>query len=516
MARIARRNRARAPACIAWLLWIGAVCGRRPIRGVGDLRMIKDALLFAAAIMLAGGCASGPPRDALPAVIAPPGAVTQLGASTSKPSPPIRQVEYAEPVPLEPVQPLGIVHSPGDQAESVMPQPVPLAAGLTMQALEQMAIANSPVIAQAAARVRALRGKWVQVGLPVNPTTGYLAGEIDNGDSAGQHGGFVGQDFITAGKLRKNRAVVAAEILRADGQRAIAERRVRTDLRRCYYAALLAQRRVELAEELVRVTSKAVAASKQLVEAEEIPLAGLLQTEVQQQNAQIHLRTSHNGLAQAWRRLSVVVGGPELSDQPLVGDVSQLPELLDWDSQLVRLQSESPEVATAMANVERARRALRRACVEAVPDITAQVSVQYDDSTDDTFGAVQLGMPLPIWNRNQGGIRQAQAEITEAVRNVNRVERDLNQRLADAFRRYSDAYVTAESYASDILPRSQRTFELVGRGYEQGEVGYLDLLTAQHTFSQTNLAYLDSLGALWQSYMNIEGLLLNDSFAAQP
>jgi len=53
----------------------------------------------------------------------------------------------------------------------------------------------------------------------------------------------------------------------------------------------------------------------------------------------------------------------------------------------------------------------------------------------------------------------------------------------------------------------------VQQGYAQGEVGYLDVLTAQRTFSQTNLAYLDALGSLWQSYVKIDGLLLDGSLA---
>jgi len=241
-------------------------------------------------------------------------------------------------------------------------------------------------------------------------------------------------------------------------------------------------------------------------------MAGLLQTEVQQQNALVRLQTSRNGLAQSWRRLSAVVGGEEeLPVQTLAGDVSQVPESLDWQNQRDRLQAESPEIAAAMANVERARRALSRACVEAVPNLNTQMSVQYDDSTNDTIAGVQVGIALPIWNRNQGGIRQAKAEVSEAARNVDRVELNLNRRLADTFRQYSDAHITATSYATDILPRARRTFDLVQQGYAQGEVGYLDLLAAQQTFSQTNLAYLDALGLLWQSYVQIDGLLLDGS-----
>ena len=44
-------------------------------------------------------------------------------------------------------------------------------------------------------------------------------------------------------------------------------------------------------------------------------------------------------------------------------------------------------------------------------------------------------------------------------------------------------------------------------------MGYLDSLVAQQTYSQTNLAYLEALGQLWSSYVQIDGLLLEGSLA---
>lgn len=466
---------------------------------------------WAAPLLLALGCATGSHQVATTSE-------PSVGAAKSKPES-IKQVDYEQLADLELVQPRGVVEerlpsSPVTTDEEVLPpQPLPDPAGLTLAAIEQMAFASNPAIAQSEARVRALRGKWVQAGLPPNPTAGYTGGEIGNDGGAGQNGMYVGQNFITAHKLRRDRAIVAAEIDKANQDLVSTRRRVQTDVQRAYYEALLAQKRVELAEELGRISDDAVRSSQSLVEAQEIPLAGLLQTEVQQQNAKVLLRTSKNGQERAWRNLSAVIGGADLTVQTLDGDVRQLPVSLEWTDQLARLQSQSPEIAAALAQVERSRRALDRASVEAVPDISTQFTVQYDDGTGDTIAGVQVGMPIPLWNRNQGGIRQAQAEVTEAVRNVARVELDLNQRLADVFQQYADAQVTAETYGSDILPRSQRTLDLVQKGYQQGEVGYLDLLTAQQTFSQTNLAYLDAVGNLWQSYVQIEGLLLEGSLS---
>lgn len=411
---------------------------------------------------------------------------------------------------LEPSSPIPLL-SP--QHDGEIPPPVASPnSEITLQELEQLALTGNPAIAQAEARIRALRGRWVQVGLPPNPSAGYLASEIGDSGRAGQQGGYVGQEFITGGKLRLNRAIVSQEVQQAEQVFAAMQLRVQTDVRKAFYAALVAQRRADLAAELARVSGEAVTASQELLQAEEIPQAGLLQTQVEQQNAVILALAAQNEQQAAGRRLSAVVGR-ELSMKRLAGDVGQLPVLLNWDEQLVRVTTSSPEVSAAMAELSRAQTALRRARVEPIPDITTQFTVQFDNATEDTIAGVQLGVPLPIWNRNQGGIRQAEAEITQARRNADRVELNLKQRLAAAFQEYSTARSQAETYSTQILPKAKETFDLVQRGYRLGELGYLDLLNAQRTYSQTNLAYLDALATLWRSWAEIEGLLLSDSLA---
>ena len=111
-----------------------------------------------------------------------------------------------------------------------------------------MAEANNPAIGQAAARVAAVRGNWVQVGLPPNPTAGYVAEEIGDAGTAGKQGGYVGQVFVTAGKLRLNRAIVAQQIQQAEQWLAAATLSTRKDVRKAYYKALIAMNKVAFAE----------------------------------------------------------------------------------------------------------------------------------------------------------------------------------------------------------------------------------------------------------------------------
>src|SRR5207302_1706480 len=72
------------------------------------------------------------------------------------------------------------------------------------------------------------------------------------------------------------------------------------------------------------------------------------------------------------------------------------------------------------------------------PDLTSHVAIQ-NDTTGDPHAvqvSVQLGVVLPLYDRNQGNILQAQALLAKANDEVARVELDLSQRLAEAYERY--------------------------------------------------------------------------------
>jgi cobalt-zinc-cadmium efflux system outer membrane protein len=420
------------------------------------------------------------------------------------------QVAYQESIQALPV-PQGSSNPPDVSPPGALAPDAHDDAPLTLAQLERMALANHPALARAEAQRRALRGKWVQVGLPPNPSIGYVAEEMGDEGTAGHQGGFARQQLITAGKLGLNRAIVAQEILQADQQVAAVQQRVLTDVRIGFYDVLIAQKQVELAHELVNVSDKAVEASQGLLSAMDISLAGLLQTEVEAQGAQVALYRAETEVLAAWRRLSAVLNLGEMEPRRLAGNPEQAVMDLDWHGTLERVLSRSPEVALAAAELERARRALVRACAEVRPDVDVMAAVQENNISHDTMAGVQIGMPLPILNRNQGGIRQARAEIAAASRNLERVRLDLRHRLASVFQNYAAARFEVERYSREILPKAQHTLDLVSRSYGLGETGYLDMLAAQRTYFQTNVAFIAALRELWRATLRIDGLLLDNS-----
>ena len=169
--------------------------------------MTKNTSFWTVLSLLAAGCATGPPERA--SLRSAGNGTVMANAKT------IKQVDYQELVPPKLNQRSTLSDSSQSLIDSQVPPRHSPANGMSMESLEQMALSNNPAIAQSEARVLALRCKLVHVGLPPNPTAGYTASEIGNDGAAGQHGAFFGQDFITAKKLQRNRAIVSAEISQA-------------------------------------------------------------------------------------------------------------------------------------------------------------------------------------------------------------------------------------------------------------------------------------------------------------
>ncbi len=394
-----------------------------------------------------------------------------------------------------------------------LPTPVPGNA-LTLDELERLALQNNPRLAQALARVDAARGRWLQVGLPPNFRLAYSSSEIGNEGKAGQQGGYAAQEFVTGGKLRLNRQMAAWEVERLQRDLDVVRLRVLTDLRIAYYDVLIAQRRRKLARELVRISEEGVKAAEALFQGEEVSEADPLRAKVAAQSARIVLQNALNQHRAAWRRLTAVLGMPDLAIQTIDGrlDVESM-SVESWDDELQRILRESPEMAAAMAQVEAARWGIERAYAERVPNVDVQATVQKDMSSGYTISGLQVEIPIPLLNRNQGGIQRAQAEAMAAELELDRLSLDLQARLAPAFQRYQNARNQVQQYSrkDGILDNSERTLELVRAGYRAEEFGILDLLNAQRVYFQTNLAYLDSLRELLASVMEIRGMLARPS-----
>lgn len=429
------------------------------------------------------------------------------------PVPTINPAPLAEPAPLA-------VLEPAVQADqTVAPQDATgqvVSGGLSLAELESLAFANNPAISKAAARVEAARGNQLQVGLRPNPVVGYEGQQLGSGGLAEQQGIGLGQEIVRGGKLQLNRAVATQEVLRAEQGLAIEQLKVQTDVRVAFFNVLLAEERLLLAEKLVELSRQGATAVETLLRIKEANRADVLQSQLEVENAGIVLQAAENRLGAARSELSAVVGDPGLAQATFVGNAFAAPKELAWELVLDTLRGASPEVAAALAEVCRARFAVERALVEPIPNVTIQGLVNVIDNGigGKPDGGLAVSIPLPVNNRNQGAIRQTRNELIAAERAVEQLELDLKNRLATVYERFANAKFQVERYRATILPAAAETLEVSRKLYEAGESNYLALLTAQRSYFQVNLAYLESVLALRTSESEIDGYLLSGSLAA--
>jgi len=386
---------------------------------------------------------------------------------------------------------------------------------MSLSDFEAFALDNHPALARATARVRAARGQWLQEGLYPNPRIGYDGSEIGNEGRAGMQGGFAGQEIVTGGKLRLNRAVAAQEIREAEQQLEAERYRVLNNVRIRFYDMLIAQRAVDLTTELDTIGQQSAETAERLYNAQQTAFNDVLQARIEWNTAKITLQNARNEQTAAWQRLAAAAGMPELTARPLEGNVTEERAGITWQAALDQILSTSPELAAAEARIERGRWAVQRARVEPVPNLDLETAVQFDNASRDTFASVMVGIPLPLWNRNQGGIMRAQGQLAAAQAEVPQIELDLTNRLAQTYARYANARYQVDQYTKQILPDAKSSLDIVTKGYQQGAFNFLNLLTAQRTYVQTNLMYLESLRQLRSTEVAIEGLLLTSEVSAE-
>jgi cobalt-zinc-cadmium efflux system outer membrane protein len=390
-------------------------------------------------------------------------------------------------------------------------------APLTLADLEQMALHGNPTLAQAAAAVEASRGKALQAGLCPNPTVGYRGENIGIAGTAGEfQGGFVQQTIVTAGKLRLSRAKYNQEACEAEWLALGQQYRVLNGLRMRFWELVALRQTIELHQGLLANAEEALRTTREMYNTGQANRADVLQAEVRLNDAKIALLTVQNHYPALWQHLAALVGSPHLPPGSLAGQLEKFGPPLDWDGALTRLLAESPELQAAQAHVARDQVTLRREQVQPIPDVRLQGAVGYSYETRNTVATAQVGVNLPIFNRNQGTIQEARADLARSQAEVLRVELSLRRRLADAFNRYLTARQTAELYRDGIVAKTTEAYEVQLDMYRKRRTPWREVVTLQRNVLEVKAKYTRTLLDLHKAEVEIAGLLLVDGLTRPP
>lgn len=377
----------------------------------------------------------------------------------------------------------------------------------------QLALGQNPRLGRATFAIDAAQGRYVQAGLYPNPTLAATFDEL--GDRTGPGGvntvPQVTQEIVTARKLSLSQAVAAREVDRAALDLLRERYQVVGGVRAAFYDVYALERRIAVLDELTRLAGEAVRNSQTLLEGKQIARLDLVQLEVELARFRSQAEAARRELPGARKRLAALAGSPRLPVGSLTGPFEEVPSY-DPDRTLDTVLATHPEVRAARVGVERAQAAVRRAEVEPIPNLTLSTGYVRQNQNRSNDWLVGVSAPIPVWNRNQGNIRAAKAELGVAVQDVGRTENELAERVATANRAYAAAVKLAEQYRADILPKAEETYKLSLEAFKGGQFEYLRVIQAQRAVAEARLEYVRALGEAWRAAADLSGLLLEESW----
>jgi cobalt-zinc-cadmium efflux system outer membrane protein len=394
---------------------------------------------------------------------------------------------------------------------------------LLLEDLERMGLERNPTVAQAEASIRVSQGRRKQAGLFPNPIVGYFGEELSFRamSQTSEHGVFVEQTIPLGGKLSKSKSIFAREAEQAESLSQAQRQRVLNSVRMLYYDALGAQRLVDLRIELGNLAREAGEITKELYNVGQADRPDYVEVEIEIERSEIGLLRAKNDREEVWRVLGAMVGNSELRPARLAGNLDQGITSFDQEELLNTLLRDSPEMKAALASVERARAVFARARAERIPDLFVRGGVAYNNERLDRDGrkiggegVIEAGINVPIFNRNQGGIAAAEAELAIAERELQRLQLLLRGRYASAFREYRNASQMAEKYRTLVIPKARTAYDMYLSNFKQMAASYPQVLIAQRTLFQVEVEYARALVQVRHSLVGLRGFLLSGGLDA--
>ncbi len=370
---------------------------------------------------------------------------------------------------------------------------------------------ESPQLAGFAWEVRAAEAQTLQASQLPNPQIGI---EVENFAGSGELNGFdgsettvsVSQVFPLGGKVQRQTDLATLERDLASWDYETHRTEALVEATRRFVNVLAAQNQLRLAQQSQRLATLVHEAVTKRVDAGdaapmETTRTGVLVavSRIEAQRAQRSLRVARYRLAETW-------GSTKPRFESVVGPLDHVAAVPSFEA-LDRWVNDNPVVSRWATHIAQRRAAIELAKAQGVPDLEVEGGLRYLNESNDTALVVGLSLPLPLFNRNQGGVLEARYNLANADAQRHAATVRWGASLAAGYEELTSTHAEATALRDEVLPTARSAFEAVQSAFEQGGGGYLDMLDAQRTLTELQRQYIDALARYHHAVAEIEGLI---------
>ena len=360
----------------------------------------------------------------------------------------------------------------------------------------ELAIAKSEV-ARAGSRAR-WAGRLDNPELEISATDDSIG--LDDSESVLEIG--FSQKFPLTARLREEKNVRKTQVILAEAE--IVERRRHLALEVDQQATeLLATRnKITLSDELVALNKKVVNFLKEQVKRGEVSNLDVTQATLSGRSLEqqaMALRNEAKREALALKKLLGVEPGSEIR---LGGNLPTPVSKPDHRDDLDAILQRRPDYLLALAQTDVAKAEIALAEADTWEDVTIRVFLESEKSVDEpdglernTFAGVGFSIPLPLRDRNQEGIEQAEIGIDVADQTVEANVFNIRSEYEAAFQERLAAYEIATESTGEVIDLAEKNLEDFRTAYEQGQASLIQVQRAQEQLLELRNASVDMLEA---------------------
>jgi cobalt-zinc-cadmium efflux system outer membrane protein len=173
------------------------------------------------------------------------------------------------------------------------------------------------------------------------------------------------------------------------------------------------------------------------------------------------------------------------------------PESANFPSQAKLLAvalAENPTLKLKLTEAARAGLELRSTRKSRLPDFRAGPNVEY--TRDEQIYGFGITLPLPLWNRKQGEITRAHAELEKVRAGVDQLQREIAADVTTASQDLAAANDSLAYYTPDLRRQLKTALDTAEQSYAEGRTSLLLYLEAQRTYFDTQADYFATLQKL--------------------
>jgi cobalt-zinc-cadmium efflux system outer membrane protein len=382
--------------------------------------------------------------------------------------------------------------------------------GFRMSDALAQAAGGNPRLAAARIEITMADGRRIQAGAIPNPE---LSVELDNAFGSGIYRGLrsaettlqLSQVIEFRGKRGARVAAGTAETDQAIWQFEALRLEVLTDVASTYINVVAAQRRLQVYDAHIAALNRLLPLLQRRVDAGATSPVDTARAQAAADLLRADRERVGAALAVARLELASLMGLPKPSFGRPSGDLSRTTRAPSL-SAVIAMVDALPQLVrwTALRAQRDAELILAR--LKPYPDVRVSGGWRHYNDTGDDAVRLGLSLSLPVFDRNTGGIIEAEAARTKVEADRAAGKAALILTLSRAYETLSGALRELDILRGSALPNVRRAQDAMEQGYEQGRFTLLEYLDVQNTVTQASLRELEALLNYHVAVVTIEGL----------